>query len=177
MPPKKLPPKKTKPKQPEPVEKTNWWKTLPGIITGITAFIVAVTSLVTALSDIKFPEFGRGKGDCSTFGQTLLASSIRVGNSNSRVVEYVSEDSLSKARILDVTDDESRIIGRIQYRFDPGTRRFEIISVVDGTCAATSSEPYFVELGEEFDVKFDDDYMASFNLVSGEVTATVAMKE
>lgn len=168
-----MPPKKRTAKAPPAEEKTSWWKTLPGIITGITAFIVAVTGLITALSSVQLPELFRAKGDCGRYGEGLQASSLRVGSRDAPVFEYASAESLTRARILEVTDNGSRILGRVQFKFDAATNRFEIISVVDDTCMATTEEPFFVDAGAEFPVKFKDAYVAVLNLKDGVIIATI----
>lgn len=168
-----MPPKKRTVKPPPVVEKTSWWKTLPGMITGITAFIVAVTGLITALSSIQLPDLFRGKGDCGRYGEGLQASSIRVESVDAPVFEYASEESLVRARILEVTDNGSGILGRVQFKFDAGVDRFEIISVVDDTCLATTEEPFFVDPGIEFPVKFKDAYIGTLNLKDGVIIATI----
>lgn len=172
-----MPPKKRTPKAPPPGEKPNWWKTLPGIITGITAFIVAVTGLITALSNVPWPDLSRGKGDCERYGEGLQASSARVGSANAPVFEYASEESLARARILDVTDGGSKIIGKVQFRYDSNASQFEILSVVDETCWATSDEPFFVDAGQEFPVLFEDAYVAVLNLKDGVITASVKKQD
>ncbi|MBI4761444.1 MAG: hypothetical protein ACOYYF_02950 [Chloroflexota bacterium] len=168
-----MPPKKRTVKTPPVEEKPSWWKTLPGVITGITAFIVAVTGLITALASVQLPELFRVKGDCGRYGEGVQASSIRVGSMDAPVFEYASDESLARARILEVTDNGSKILGRVQFKFDPTGNRFEIISVVDDTCLATTEEPFFVDAGSEFPVKFKDAYVATLNLKDGVIIAAI----
>lgn len=172
-----MPSKKRTVKTPPPEEKTSWWKTLPGIITGITAFIIAVTGLITALSTVPWPDLPRGKGDCERYGEGLLTSSVRVGSTNMPIFEYGAPESLAQARILDVTDSGSKIIGKVQFRYDLNVSQFEILSVVDETCWATSDEPYFVEAGQEFPVLFKDAYIIVLNLKDDVITASVKKQD